>query len=350
MIQLLLLCLGFSLNKVGTFLIITLANKFQLFEKSNHRKIHKEHVSALGGISIFFSLWLLTFLFTSFFDEISYLFMGTSLLFVIGLWDDLKNINIQKRLLAQIIAAHLAYLAGFHFGLPFVLLNYSCTIFFILLMINGVNFIDGINGLAGSVGLVGISFFAISFYSIGLYHLFHFSLLYIAVLLGFLTYNFGKKAAIFMGDNGSTVLGYLMAVFSIKVLQVTAWESSTSFYILSVFTVIALPVLDLFAVVLIRLSKKQSPFKADRIHLHHLLTDSGKSHPASCQYILVWLIGLSLIFYYQPLPSFSLNLFLIIGSYVFIRYRYTFKVPAISAVKWDKPAQRPMPTPELNFE
>ncbi len=351
MIYLSLLCLGFILNKIGTRLIISLAKKHQLFEAIDHRKIHTEQVCALGGVSLFFSLWSIVFLFTQFSFTLVSLFLATMVLFIVGLWDDLKSIGIKPRLLAQLIAANLAYFAGFHFGFSLEILNYSSTIIFIIVMINGVNFIDGINGLAGSLGLVGFSFFAGSFYYFGYQNFMIISLIYVAILLSFLIHNYGNKASIFMGDNGSTVMGFLMAIFSLKVLQIVPLDAPFPFFTLLVLAIIGLPILDLLTVVIIRLSKKQSPFKADRIHLHHLLTDSGKSHPESCQFIIGWILSIILFFYYQIFPSFQLNIFLLIGSYLLIRGRFTtFKAPAISVAKWDKTVQQPKSTPGLNFE
>ena len=103
----------------------------------------------------------------------------------------------------------MAYFAGFHFGFLHESLNYITSITFILLMINGTNFIDGINGLAGSFGLLGFSFSALLFHQFGILSLSVLSLVYTGVLLGFLVHNFGKKAAIFMGDRIVQAIGII---------------------------------------------------------------------------------------------------------------------------------------------
>lgn len=323
MFYLYLLFFGFLLNKLGTQLTIHLSKKHQLFEATDHRKIHVEKVSALGGIPIFCTFWGIFLLCNPVSSIIGLLFLATALLFGIGLWDDLKNIGIKPRVLAQILAANIAYFAGFHFGFLHEVLNYILSVTFIILMINGTNFIDGINGLAGSFGLLGFSFLAVLFYQFDRSSLLAMSILYAGILLGFLAHNFGKKADIFMGDNGSTIMGFVLAILSLKIIQIVPLTNNSTFYILPILTLVALPILDLFAVVAIRLTNGQSPFKADRIHLHHLLTIRGKSHPESCQFIIAWLLGIAAIFYFQIITSFGFGISLIIISYLLIRLQFT---------------------------
>lgn len=346
-----LLIIGFLVNKFGTTITIQLAKKQQLFEPTDHRKIHTERISALGGLPIFIALWSIAFMTIIPSIKLGILFIATAILFTIGLWDDLKNIDIKKRLIAQLMAANLAYIAGFHLGLPIALFDYVFSISFIILMINGTNFIDGINGLAGSLGVLCFGFLGFLCYQIEMPNLMLFSLIYASILLGFLAHNFGNKAAIFMGDNGSTVMGFVIAILGLKVIEIAPSSSNFMMNALSIISLVALPILDLLAVVVLRLCKGKSPFKADRIHLHHLLTDMGKSHPESCQLIIGWILSLLMIFHYQLITTLPIGLTIIIGSYIFIRLYFSpFKVRLISVVKWDKPVPPPPPTPELNFE
>ena len=338
---------AFFCSKLGTFLTIQKAKQQQLFEENNARKVHLEQVAALGGIPIFIALCLSALVFINSSSERNAILFDCFLLLGVGLWDDLKNIGIKRRLFTQFFVANIAYLTGFQFiemGMhPF--LTYGLTVLFIIIMINGMNFLDGINGLAGGIGLITASIFAVIFYANGYLEFAFFALAYMGALLGFLTFNFGKKAAIFMGDNGSTILGFLLAIFALKSWHISN-EMNIDLRLITIsLTLIALPILDLFGVVIVRLSKKQSPFQADRKHIHHLLIDNGKSHPEACYFIFVWLLGLVTIFYFEWVVNLPIASVLIVGSYVAIRFFLTAaKSPSISVAKWGKPVPQPSPT------
>jgi len=338
---------AFLCSKLGTYFTIQFAKQQHFYEENNVRKIHTEKVSALGGVPIFmtFGLGSLAFI-KSTYSGYSIL-LACLLLLGIGLWDDIKNIGIKRRLLTQFIVANIAYLVGFQFievGIHRII-TYGFTVGFILLMINGMNFLDGINGLAGGIGLIAASIFALIFYTNGQFELAIMALAYVGALMGFLWYNFRKKAAIFMGDNGSTILGFLLAIFALKVWNMSMVGTLNDSLIAISFTLIALPLLDLFGVVAVRLGNKQSPFQADRMHIHHLLTDSGKSHLETSSFLFGWVLSLTTIFYFELINSLGFATILIVGTYLAMRVFYTtIKAPTISVVKWDKPLTQPTPS------
>jgi len=343
-----ILLFTFIFNHFGTYITIKLAKKEQFYEKNNARKIHIEKVAALGGIPIFLTLVISYFMFM----EPS--FVGNAILFAcvlllgIGIWDDIKNIGVKRRLSTHFLVANIAYLIGFQFIAtsipPFII--YGLTIGFIVLMINGMNFLDGINGLVGGIGLLATLVFSFLFYQTGHLDLVVLTLAFAGALMGFLWYNFGNKAAIFMGDNGSTILGFLLAILALKLWSIPI-EATPTLNIISISLVlIGLPLLDLFGVIVVRLSKRQSPFQADRMHIHHLLTDSGQSHPEASIFLLSWLISMIGIFYFDLISSTTIGAGLIISSYLVIRLFFTkIKSPSVSVAKWDKPARHPAPIP-----
>jgi len=209
-------------------------------------------------------------------------------------------------------------------------------------MINSLNFLDGINGLAGGLGILTMLVCAYLFYASGLFSLTWMALAYSVALGGFMIFNFGQKASIFMGDNGSTVLGFLIAIFALKLFQllpIVAVNAALPILL----TVIAIPILDLVAVVVIRLKKGKSPFVGDRTHIHHLLTDNGMSPPAACQFIFLWLLGLITLFYFEIVYTIGMTGVLIMGIYFLVRLKYTIPPVTVSA-KWDKPKQQPSPS------
>lgn len=340
------LFIGFVLSVAGTYLTIQWAKRRQLFEENDVRKIHTEQVSALGGIPVFVALWVSLGFSNLPMGICLPLLVATGILMLIGLEDDMYNTGVVRRLLAQVAAASIAFWAGFHFGwtgsIWLDMLNYGASVFFVVLMINSLNFIDGINGLAGGLGILTMSVCACLFYVSGYFNLTWIALAYSMALGGFMVFNFGKKASIFMGDNGSTVLGFLMAVFALKLFQVmpiVAVDAALPILL----TVLAIPILDLTAVVAIRLKKGKSPFVGDRTHIHHLLTDNGMSHPVACQFIFFWLIGLIALFYFEIVSTLGMAGLLIMGTYLMVRMKYTI-TPVTAPAKWDKPSQQPSPS------
>ncbi len=339
---------AFSVNKIGTYLTIQFAKQQHLVETTDHRKIHTEKVAALGGLPIFVTLFMGTMILSPMHSSQLPIISAVFILMAIGLWDDLKNIGIKRRLLVQLVVGNIAYFTGFKFGLEGNLASsfadYTLTLGFIGLMINGVNFMDGINGLAGSLGAIATAIFASIFYTYGYTELALLALVYFGALLGFLSYNFGKKAAIFMGDNGSTVMGFLLAIFALKVWNFSGELANGKMLSNIALGLIALPILDLFGVVIFRLLNRQSPFQADRNHIHHLVTDAGNSHPKTCLIILVWVIALITIFYFGIISNILIASLVISLSYLFLRVAYSnTKSPAISPVKWGKPVPQPSP-------
>lgn len=339
---------AFLCSKFGNYITIKVAKQQQLVEATDHRKIHTEKVAALGGIPIFITLVVFYFTIVGFFNPFSFLLLAAFFLLAVGLWDDLKNIGIKRRLITQFIVANVAYLLGFHFEFSTTLvgtvINYFSTIIFIGLMINGSNFLDGINGLAGGLGVLITSIFAIIFYNCGANELTIMAVIYVGAILGFLSYNFGERAAIFMGDSGSTVMGFLLAIFALKAWSFSGGMDNTNVLASIAMGLIALPILDLFGVVITRITKGQSPLEADRNHIHHLLIDTGKSHPEACWIVYSWIVSLVALLYFGEISSIALAFILIVGSYIVIRVSLsTIKPPVVSPVKWDKPVQQPTP-------
>ena len=331
MTYILILVFGLFISISLTYCTIQWAKKKQLFELTDERKIHTEKVSALGGVALFISFWSMVFLLEVSMAISLPIFAATSLLFAIGMLDDLVNVGILPRLLLQSLAAAIACYAGFHFTISTgewgMLINYGISIFFILLLINSINFMDGINGLAGGIGLISMGVFGSLFFLLGMFDLVLMVAAFMVALSGFLVFNYGEKAAIFMGDNGSTVLGFILAIFAMKGTQVFPMSENVLGWTL-IAAVLSIPILDLCAVVFIRAAKGISPLKADRIHIHHLITDSGLTHPESCKVIWTWLM-LLIVCCFVPikLPMFSM----VICSYILLRTKYTPTTPFVYA-------------------
>ena len=281
--------------------IINISQKIGLFEKRDERKTHEGSISNLGGVGIViaFALPILTFTKFSDLSQLAPLALAVPLL-IISLLDDLKGISITFRFIIQAMLGLILFEMGFQvIDLEGQwILNLGATVFFTMLLINAFNFIDGINGLAGGLGVIASIVLSALLVQRGQSILAMACLAYGGALTGFLVHNFGKKSRIFMGDNGSTVLGFMMAFMVMAVLKNSPLEEAASWPI--IFSVVAVPVVDVFKVFLFRLLSLKSPFNPDRSHIHHLLVDDLLSHPTAAVVIQFWTVSLVCLAYWYP--------------------------------------------------
>ncbi len=251
------------------------------------RKVHKDPIPRLGGVAI----WLATILTFALLVLISWdyphgnglsgILIGGSLMFVLGLVDDIYNLSPKFKLTIQIGAALTAFLLGVKidvlfnpFGDPISLGLFSLplTLVWLVGISNAMNFIDGIDGLAG--GVTAIS--AVTLGIVAIYTHQPISALVAAILagsmLGFLVFNF-HPAKIFMGDSGALLSGFTLAA-----LSVTGVLKTVTVTMLLPIMILAVPIMDISYSVIRRLFKKTSPFVADSEHIHHKLLKAGFSH------------------------------------------------------------------------
>ena len=268
-------------------LVIAYSKKQGLIDEPNERKIHKKPISRLGGVAIFSST-MLTFLFLVFLSYYPYgsllsgILLGSSLMFFLGLVDDIYTLNAKFKLFIQIAIATLVYLLGVKidsiinpFGGVIQLghFSYLITLLWIVGISNAVNFIDGIDGLAGSV--ITVNSITLGIIAVAMVPPNPMSALIAFILAGsmlaFLTYNF-NPAKIFMGDSGALFAGFLLATLSITGVMKVA-----TLAIMPPFVVLAVPIIDITYASLRRISKGKSPFVADSEHIHHKLLKAGFS-------------------------------------------------------------------------
>ncbi len=289
--------------------IVNIAEVKQLFDVPGERKNHAKPIPALGGISFFISFWLVIFALAdaASLTDLRYLFIGSLVLLIVGVKDDLVEVSPKVKLFWQVLAGSVLFFGGFRmegmygiFGIDEVsiVFSYILTLLTFVFLINAYNLIDGLNGLAGSLGLLAVAGFGILFYNAGAMDLCLIAAVMTGILVGFLKFNMGK-AIIFMGDNGSMFLGMIIAVFFMEYLNMAPANSSVSPILLASGLVI-IPVFDTIRIFIYRILNGQSPFTADRKHLHHVLQDMGKTHTWVVittlivnLLILVWIIEFS---------------------------------------------------------
>ncbi|MEQ3499768.1 MraY family glycosyltransferase [Tenacibaculum sp. SSH1-16] len=307
----------------------------KLLDEPNKRSSHTKVTPTLGGVAFFITL-ILSFFFLKKWDEETIslsLMVSLTVLFIIGLKDDLVALSATTKSIAQLLAiTFLVYdnnlliesLGGF---LGITQLNYWACLFFIyfstFFIINSFNLIDGIDGLASSIGITIFTFFAVIFYFLGQNYYLFLCVVLVGTLLAFLTYNLSEKKKIFMGDTGSMIIGFLIAVLAFKILthqkeiEVIGVLPENLPIILT--SIISIPILDTIRVFIIRTVNKRSFFIADRNHVHHIFVDRGFTHKKATLFIVIInMIITSLVYLLSTrLNSFFLLLFFIFLSIIF---------------------------------
>lgn len=321
---------AFSLAYFAIPPIINIALEKNLCDQPGERSSHKQPTPSLGGIAMFGAIVFSLVLWTpsSAFNDLQYIFSSFILIFLIGAKDDIAPVAATKKMGAQFIAAAILVfkskiqLTSLHglFGSHAILpewLSIVLSIFTIIVIMNAFNLIDGINGLAGSLvalitGTLGCWFWLANEMA---YAVMAFSTT--GAVLSFLRYNY-SPAKIFMGDTGSLILGMICSILIIRFIEFNAHGIYPSAYLFNSVPVVAIgimiiPLFDTFRVFVTRVLKGQSPFKADRRHIHHLLIDLNFSHTqATGILILTNMLFIMLVFSLDSLLNIHLLLLLII--------------------------------------
>lgn len=269
---------------IATPISMLLAKRWGAIAYPGGRHIHSRPIPRLGGLAIYAAFWLSAY--TQFWDENTWgLFIGSTIILAVGVWDDIREIRPLYKLYWQIAAAAVLLFYGFSMDFitlplvdqPIVFKNLGLTavglllmLFWVVGLVNTVNVSDGMDGLAG-----GICFMVaiLLFWSANDIHMVlpaHLTLALAGALLGFLFFNF-PPARVFMGDSGSMFLGYIIGGVSIMGLLKTATVLGLVFPLL----VLGMPVTDLTFAIIRRKLHGQSIAMADRGHLHHRLLDAG---------------------------------------------------------------------------
>ena len=257
-----------------------LAIKIGAVDRPNARKVHTHVIPRLGGLAIYIGFMAAVLFCVPLQHELVGMLLGCTAIVAVGIWDDICNIPAKVKLVGQILAACIPIAFGIQiewltnpFGDIIVLpeiIAIPVTIFWIIGFTNTVNLIDGLDGLAAGVAFIAsISMFLLA------YNLNQFlpALVIVSMAgaaLGFLQYNF-NPAKIFMGDTGSTFLGYILAVVSIQGL----FKFYTIISFAVPFLMLGLPIFDTCFAFIRRIAHGQSPMHADRSHVHHRLIDMG---------------------------------------------------------------------------
>ena len=291
---------------IPNILIISLRKR--LFDVPDERKVHKRPIPRLGGVTFFpvilFSLCVFTAVrlmtghgpadtsTTDLVCEFLFLTGGLTLLYIVGIADDLIGVRYQKKFLVQIISAAMFPLSGLYinnfYGLFGIYLipaevGIPLTMLLVVFITNAINLIDGIDGLASGLSMVALLVFGVLFVHFRMWSYAMLAFVTVGVIIPFFSYNvfgsadLGRK--IFMGDTGSLTLGYILSFFVIKycMYEPDMLLTMKTSPVLVSFSVLMVPCLDVIRVVLRRVRNKRSLFMPDKTHIHHKFLAMGFS-------------------------------------------------------------------------
>ena len=271
----------------------------------DNRRMHNHPIPRMGGLAIFFGFILSALIFVPLDAPLRGMLLGAVIIVILGIFDDIYALPALPKLLVQIAAAAVAVLMGNqievlsnpnifssnpYWDLGF--LSIPISVFWIVGITNAVNLIDGLDGLACGVSTISSMTMLVIALTVAEPDV---ALLMAALAggcIGFLPYNL-NPAKIFMGDTGSTFLGFILATVSIEGL----FKSYAIISFAVPFLMLGLPIFDTCFAILRRVSHGQSPMSPDRGHIHHRLIDMGfnQKQAVAVLYVISAILGLSAV-------------------------------------------------------
>ena len=330
--QLLLMFLAaFAVSVICTPLAIKLAPKIGAVDvPKDARRVHTKPMPRFGGMAIFIGTMAVIMVFLEKDSQLWGVILSGTLMYLVGVVDDLKGIPAKVKLLGQIACATILYCFSIRITtmanlLPWgpglirfpVVISFLVTVVWIVGVTNAVNLIDGLDGLAA--GVCCIASLSIAYTA----HL-HDRMTTCSIMsalagacVGFLMFNF-NPAKIFMGDSGSLFLGYMLA--SVSLLGDTPLKSTTILATLVPICVLALPLFDTTFAILRRLWTHRPIMEADRGHLHHriMAIGWGQRRTVLILYCISGVMGVAAILFSLDMYIETLALMIIAGTLIFV--------------------------------
>ncbi len=289
--------------------------RFQnVIDKPTKRSSHSQNIPTLGGI-VLYVCFIFGFLIIHYFDfeDSSFsIIIAITILFMIGLKDDMLVLSPKTKLIAELIASTFIIILpgmiilnfeGF-LGITEIPWSISFILSYVILIfiINTYNLIDGIDGLAGFIGIFIISVYSYFNYINNNYFYLLLGILTLGFLVAFLTFNLSKDRKIFLGDTGSLIIGLIIGFLTLNILSLDSFElQNLGFRPQNKFLIIAsilfFPAIDVGRVIIMRLLNDRSPFSPDRSHMHHILIDKGLTHFKASLILVITAITVFLFIY-----------------------------------------------------
>ncbi|MFH1783748.1 MAG: MraY family glycosyltransferase [bacterium] len=267
---------------LSVFLLRKLALKFNIVDTPNRRKIHKTPIPILGGLAIFLGMGAAIYLNPEVIKEFSFLFAGATFILIVNLMDDIKGLSAVFRFTIEFIIALFVILTGTRISfLPPGMLGDSIEVIISLIWLVGIanafNYLDGMDGLAAGSAAINALFFAFILFRTQQPQLGFLALIVMASCLGFLPHNFNKKAKMFLGDSGSTFIGFMLASIAMR----GNWAEDNIIKLTVPILILGVPIFDMILTTIMRIREEKIStiiewFKyGGKDHFHHRLVDLG---------------------------------------------------------------------------
>jgi len=269
------------------------------------RRMHSHPVARMGGLAIFFGFILSVLLFAPITGQLQGMLLGGVIIVVLGMLDDIYALRAKLKFFVQIMAALVAVLSGnvievlsnpnifstnpyWELGV----LSIPITVLWIVAITNAVNLIDGLDGLAVGVSTISSMTLLVIALVVSEGEVALLMAALAGACIGFMPYNL-NPAKIFMGDTGSTFLGFILSVVSIQGL----FKFYTIISFVVPFLMLGLPIFDICFAFIRRILNGQSPMSPDRSHIHHRLIDMGfnQKQAVAVLYVISAILGLSAV-------------------------------------------------------
>ena len=273
---LLAVAVSFLLALILTPLVRAFARRFGFIAVPKTDRWHKKPTAMLGGTVMWLSVVITSIAFSLYGTYGKWILLGSTLLFAVGLVDDLIHIKPYQKLIGQILGS--AYVVYYGLSLPWtgsVLLNMALAILWLIGITNAINLLDNMDGLASGIAIIAAGFLALSFVNGGQFTEALILLVFAAALLGFLFYN-SNPASIFMGDCGSMFVGFFLA--SSALINLSGGRSRSFLPVLAVpILVLFIPIFDTTLVTVLRKLSGRAASQGGRDHTSHRLVALGMS-------------------------------------------------------------------------
>jgi UDP-GlcNAc:undecaprenyl-phosphate GlcNAc-1-phosphate transferase len=236
-------------------------------------------------------------------NQLTIILLSVSLLFALGLWDDKKHLGPFLKLVVQFIVAIIAAAYAdirVEFFIENKIITSALSAVWIVLIINAFNFLDNMDGLSAGVAVIASAILFVAAAMSGQVFVGGLAIVFTGTLLGFLVFNF-PPAKIFMGDAGSLVVGFFVAILTLRTTYYQEAQSGRWYPVLMPLVVMAVPLYDFISVTLLRISQGKSPFVGDTQHFSHRLKRHGLTDTQTVLtlYLATLCTGLGATFLYQ---------------------------------------------------
>ncbi|MCG7531160.1 UDP-N-acetylglucosamine--undecaprenyl-phosphate N-acetylglucosaminephosphotransferase [Psychrobium sp. MM17-31] len=311
-----------------------IAVKLGLVDNPNTRKLHVGSVPLVGGIAVYVGVLIGAIVFLPISLELNIYLIAAALIVFIGALDDFYDLPVKPRIIAQVIVASLMifgadlYLEnlGNLFGYSDINLGaigIAFTVVAVVAAINAFNMMDGIDGLVGMLSL--ITFLALAFLLSRVQNeWFLLPVLFISAISAYLMFNLewpsSKFKKVFMGDAGSMLIGLTV----VWLLTVGSQSEVQAFKPVTALWLIAVPLMDMAAIMVRRIRKGQSAFKPDRDHLHHIFMRAGFSARQTLFFISGIALALSIIGIF--LDSIAMPEWIMLALFGFVFFIYVYAI------------------------